>query len=292
MNKLRTTTFKSGLSGKLPAVQSIGISIWDPVWAKKEHIGQFSELVHIRKGEVVLHLDGKKYKSKAGDTLFVPAGHAHRDEFPEDSVFEALHVQFIWPDMEKAFRGMTNAHLAGLSLINKQIVKEMLLDLYHTFRASRPLVREMTDVNLCRILLFLMGVVRQAGKPLTKTEAAMQKELRQQKIDAVKHYVRENISRPITLTGVADHLGMSPFHLSHLFSQESGFTLSAYLTQTRMQQAARLLAEPNSRVAEVGCAVGFEDPNYFGKAFRRYFNQSPGAFRAQAVRKTAKKYPK
>jgi AraC family transcriptional regulator, arabinose operon regulatory protein len=288
MPKPRQAAPQRSLSGKLPIVQSMGISTWDPIWAKKDHVDQQSELVYIRQGEVTLHLDGKKFKARSGDILVIPAGHSHRDEFPVDALFEALLVHFVWPDVERAFIGITNADLTVLPLADKLSTKEMVLDLYHTFRGNRSLVRELMDVSLYRILLFLISAVRESRLHQTRAEAATQKEQRQQKISAVKEYIQKNISRPITLTDLANHLGMSTYHLSHIFSQESGFTLSAYLTQVRMQEAARLLADPKNRVLEAGYAVGFEDPNYFGKAFRKHFGQSPGAYRARILRQNTK----
>ena len=65
-----------------------------------------------------------------------------------------------------------------------------------------------------------------------------------------------------------------------LFSQQSGFTLSAYLTQARMGRAAALLSDPSVRIADVAYAVGFEDPNYFSRVFRKFHGKPPSHFRA------------
>jgi AraC-like DNA-binding protein len=160
----------------------------------------------------------------------------------------------------------------------------MLFDMYNVFRGQGPLARELTDTCLHRILLFLTSSVQSAGAHPALAETTVQQEHRQQKIELVKQYIREHLSRPITLTDLADHLGMSTYHLSHLFSQASGFTLSAYLTRTRMERAAALLADPKNRVREVGGAVGFDDSNYFAKAFRKFYNLSPSIYRIQALR--------
>jgi AraC-like DNA-binding protein len=263
----------------------MGISVWDPVWSKQMHVNRMAELMHIIKGNVVLHIKDKKFKGTTGDSLIIPLGHLHRDEFPTDTTFEALLIHFSWSGLTKAVKSMTNRALTGLPLVKKQTAREMLLEMYAEFRNHGPLTREKTDANLHRLLLFLAGSVQEAKAQPALAETTVQQEHRQQKIELVKKYIQEHLSRPITLTDLADHLGMSTYHLSHLFSQASGFTLSAYLTRTRMQQAAALLADPKNRVQEVGGAVGFDDPNYFAKAFRKFYNLSPSAFRVQALRK-------
>ena len=98
-------------------------------------------------------------------------------------------------------------------------------------------------------------------------------------IQEARSYVQTHFSEPVTLTRVADYLKISTFYLSHLFSRETGFTLSSYLTQIRMDEAVRLLSDPTYKIEEVAYAVGFENPNYFGKVFRKIFYQSPSQFR-------------
>jgi two-component system response regulator YesN len=73
---------------------------------------------------------------------------------------------------------------------------------------------------------------------------------------------------------------VSPYHLSHVFSRESDFTLWGYLMQVRMTEAKKLLRTGRLNVSEVGRAVGYEDPNYFSKAFRKHVGQSPTGYAA------------
>ena len=53
---------------------------------------------------------------------------------------------------------------------------------------------------------------------------------------------------------------------------------------TIKNKRAELLANPKLRVSEAAYAVGFEDPNYFSKAFRRHFRCSPEKYRARLLR--------
>jgi hypothetical protein len=64
-----------------PEVIWVGISVWDPVWAIRDHVGEHTELVHIVRGDVTLFAAGDRYRGRAGDTLVVPAGTRHRDAF-------------------------------------------------------------------------------------------------------------------------------------------------------------------------------------------------------------------
>jgi AraC-like DNA-binding protein len=151
----------------------------------------------------------------------------------------------------------------------------------------------MTRACLYRLLLLIRSAVMERHLPDQTTERAAAKERHRQLIQNAKEFIQANMNKSITLSDIAGHLGISACHLSHLFSEESGFTLSSFLTNSRMETAAQLLTNPKMRVSEAAYAVGFEDPNYFCKVFRRHYGCSPGRYRIRKPRgtKTAKKSP-
>ena len=64
-----------------------------------------------------------------------------------------------------------------------------------------------------------------------------------------------------------------------MFKQETGQTLTDYISCRRMERAARLLLTTNARVAVVAEEVGILDVNYFTKMFKSATGQTPTAFR-------------
>lgn len=101
-------------------------------------------------------------------------------------------------------------------------------------------------------------------------------------IALAQQFVRENYHVPgLSLTDVAQHVSMSPSYFSSLFRQETGQTLIEFITFTRIEQAKRLLGDPARRTTEISFDVGFTDPNYFSKLFRKVVGVSPREFRAR-----------
>lgn len=271
---------KPTLSGRLPVVQSMGISLWDPVYAVKEHISGACELVHIMNGEVVLHLSGRCFEAHAGDTLLVPDGVPHRDEFPEASDFRVLHAMFKWADFALLFPAGCNAVLTQLPQADKSRVRETALHMYEVFRQGGELARELSAGVLYNILIFLARAMKGGRDKDTSSQGGSKQ--RAHHIAEAKTYISDHLDKPISLSGIARHLKLSDYYLSHLFSEETGFTLSSYVTRLRMERAAALLKNPGIRVSEVAYAVGYDNPNYFGKAFRRFYGCPPGAYRNQS----------
>ena len=87
--------------------------------------------------------------------------------------------------------------------------------------------------------------------------------------------VEGNLRQPVTLKSLAKELGMNAAYLSDLFRQHVGESFKRYQTRLRLQKAVALLQDPLSRVAAVGFAVGYADPNQFRRAFKAWSGRPP-----------------
>ena len=72
---------------------------------------------------------------------------------------------------------------------------------------------------------------------------------------------------------------MSRSTLNRNFSKAFGMTPMRYLNKLRLDHAAELLASSNLSISEIARQCGFEDSNYFTRAFRRKFGTAPGQWR-------------
>jgi AraC family transcriptional regulator, transcriptional activator of pobA len=79
----------------------------------------------------------------------------------------------------------------------------------------------------------------------------------------------------ISLSDVAAAVSLSPGHLTTVVRRKTGRTVQEWSTERRMTQARRLLVETDLTVAEVGRRVGYADPVYFGRSFRRAHATTP-----------------
>lgn len=84
-------------------------------------------------------------------------------------------------------------------------------------------------------------------------------------------YSNENLS----LTSIADKLGVSRSYLSSIFVEQYKITLKSYIIQVRMQNAQKLLMQRSYKVYEIAAMVGYSNTRYFTDAFRKYYGVSP-----------------
>lgn len=88
-------------------------------------------------------------------------------------------------------------------------------------------------------------------------------------------YVKANYAKPLQLSSVAQECEVSQGYLSRLFSECLNTTFVDYLNTLRINEAVKLLRNERKSVKEVTYLVGYNDPNYFSRIFRRYLNVSP-----------------
>ncbi|MFP3090841.1 PocR ligand-binding domain-containing protein [Treponema sp. TIM-1] len=100
-------------------------------------------------------------------------------------------------------------------------------------------------------------------------------------------YIGQHYADEITLHTVAEAVFVSEFYLSHLFRKEMNTTFSEYVCRVRINRAKAILKRDSDiRIQEIGGTVGFNDPNYFAKSFKKLMGISPREYQASFVEDT------
>ncbi|MFD1675213.1 AraC family transcriptional regulator [Alicyclobacillus fodiniaquatilis] len=97
-------------------------------------------------------------------------------------------------------------------------------------------------------------------------------------------FIEQELSAPIGLPEIANTAGVSKFHIIRLFREHVGESPTQYLIKRRIRSAAKLLVETKLTIDEIARQTGFQNGNYFAKAFRKWVHASPSAFRRNAHR--------
>ncbi len=98
-------------------------------------------------------------------------------------------------------------------------------------------------------------------------------------IEKIKEIIEERYSENIGTTSISDEIYLSPNYISLIFKQETGMTITEYITRVRMENAKKLLSSSAMKVLEVAEKVGFENAHYFSTVFRKYTGIHPQKFR-------------
>ncbi len=98
-------------------------------------------------------------------------------------------------------------------------------------------------------------------------------------IDTAKEYIYANYSSDISLDDVSRQINISPFYFSKLFKEEVGVNFIDYLTTLRLDKAKELLLSSSLSVKEICNQVGYQDPNYFSRIFKKSTGHTPTEFK-------------
>lgn len=104
-------------------------------------------------------------------------------------------------------------------------------------------------------------------------------------VQRIVHYLSTQYAEPVSIELMAATLGFSRAYLSRVFKRHTGMTPVAFLLRLRIDHARRLLRERlELTVEQIAASVGFQDPLYFSKQFRRICGMPPTAYRESMVR--------
>lgn len=134
-------------------------------------------------------------------------------------------------------------------------------------------------VKVLELLLFLSGLEykgeSEERRYFSRSQVTAAKE--------AKNYLLAHLDEHITITELADMLGISSTSLKICFKGVYGDTINGYITNCKMQKAASLLKNTDKSVLEIAGIVGYNNGSKFAGAFRRVMNKSPNEYRKSLV---------
>ncbi|MBR4159897.1 MAG: response regulator [Spirochaetia bacterium] len=92
-------------------------------------------------------------------------------------------------------------------------------------------------------------------------------------------YIEKNYQEDINLNKISNYVSLSKNYFCNIFKKETGMTIWDYLIRIRMEEAKRILLETEQKTYEISEKVGYDDPSYFGRLFKKYTGFTPIEFR-------------
>lgn len=106
-------------------------------------------------------------------------------------------------------------------------------------------------------------------------------------VTKAREFIRENLAQPLRVADVARSAGLSRSYFSRMFKRTTTLGFSDYVSRVRIEQAKKLLLNPNMHVNEIAFAVGFQSVPHFNRIFKRLTGEPPGAFRENRLNRAS-----
>ncbi|MDD6137444.1 MAG: helix-turn-helix domain-containing protein [Lachnospiraceae bacterium] len=102
-------------------------------------------------------------------------------------------------------------------------------------------------------------------------------------ISGALEYIKENYNKDISLVDVAREVDISPYYFSKVFKDETGHNFIEYLTNLRIEKAKELLLQTDLSMKEICLMVGYADPNYFSRNFKKNVGVTPTEYKENST---------
>ncbi|MBC8081561.1 MAG: AraC family transcriptional regulator [Gorillibacterium sp.] len=221
-------------------------------------------------------LAGKQYQCTEGDSFIIFPGMVFLYEPSVDTPWYYCWVAFTGDNAAKQLEelGITPERpvISTTNVVKMQnIYKRMRdgLDMEHA-----PSLIDLEASGLLRLLIYELGLANREFMP--KEENPLSDQERQ--LDQAIRWLFLQYTQSITIEQLAKSLGYHRTHLSRIFKQRTGQSPAQYLLKIRMEKAKELLGRSLS-ITEVAASVGYSDPLYFSRQFRKWTGESPTDYR-------------
>lgn len=141
-------------------------------------------------------------------------------------------------------------------------------------QSDAPLGRLYAESLGCALAV---GLLKNFGPKIPPRPAGMPK----RRLARVLDYIRENVSRDLSLAELAGVANVSPSHFKVLFKTAVGIPVHQYVINARVETALHLLVHSDAPLAEVALQAGFANQSHLSRHMRRLHGLSPAAIRSQ-----------
>ena len=241
----------------------------------------FVEIILICSGSSEYLIHDKKYFIRPGDLLVYNAGVVH-DEISGPDIeigsycvaIGGLHMPGLKPNMlipaDEGYVFPTRRSFGDL-----RILFEMM---FRNLASGEPRAEAFCSSLMHALLVKVLAVTEGA-------DAADEKPVEEPPIlgRRIKEYIDRHYMEPITLQSMGEALHISPYYLSHVFKQMSGYSPVQYLLRRRIGEAQTLLITTDLPITRIAEMVGYDTQSYFNLQFTKNVGMPPNKFRQNYI---------
>lgn len=241
-----------------------------PTWRPKGRLDY--QLLYIVSGKGHFYFHGEDRVVYAGRMVLIQSRQEqHYEYFGEDKP-EVYWVHFTGSDVKNILRSYNipmddPIFYSGASSTYSYLFKEMINELQNCKTGYEDLL-----TMYLRQIFLLVQRTRQEERPTVSTYI-------QEEMEFARRYFNEHYNEPISIQEYAESRNMSVCYFQRNFKQIVKHTPMQYLLTIRVNNAASLLETTDYSMAEIAAIVGYEDPLYFSRLFRKIKGVSPRDYR-------------
>ena len=240
----------------------------------------FAEIILICSGSSEYLIHDKKYFIQPGDLLIYNAGVVHDEISGPDLEIGSYCVAvggLRMPGLQPNMLIPADAGYVFPSGSSFGDLRRLMEMIFHNLAAEEPRAEAFAGCLLHALLVKVLAVTEGADaedKPVDEPPILGRR---------IKNFIDRHYMEPITLQTMGESLRVSPYYLSHVFKQMSGYSPMQYLLRRRIGEAQTLLITTDLSITRIAEMVGYDTQSYFNLQFTKNVGMSPGKFRQNYI---------
>ncbi|SFD60613.1 AraC-type DNA-binding protein [Chitinophaga sp. CF118] len=228
--------------------------------------GTTHSCLYLTEGEAIMKIGSECYTIHKDEMLFVPAGQVF--SFEPGQVNKGYFCNFHSDILAGEHGKFEFLQVWGNPLIRLDVQRSQFV--LHLFR--RMLLDYTQDGAVIQpYLVTLLSEVKQSYQPLSATNQPL--------VNRFKELIFSKIKILHQVSDYASLLNITPNHLNKTVKAITGKSPTKWIDEAIVQEAKALLTQSDHTIREVANEVGFEDPSYFTRLFKKYEGIPPSDFR-------------
>ncbi len=247
-------------------------------WRSQPHAHEGFEFIYMIRGRKKIFLNGmaQSYRAAAGDLVVFRPGDVH-EEFSDSHTLIRMVIRCHPQDMAAA--AVTFPPRDKLGPVTALPWKEKFQNLFTRMCTEKAQPQAGSDILLAAYLMEFVVLLSRAAEAVPPRD---EEENAHHRVRAVVELINENMSSAMSLREMAKTAFMSVSHFAHLFKAQTGEAPKHYLIEAKLKQAKDLLRTSSLSIQEIARQLGYENPYYFYRLFRKRVGMTAGAYRRKA----------
>lgn len=250
------------------------------------HTHDFIEIVYVRSGSAVEHIDSETYEVGRGDLVFINYGCTHKFVPVENFLYtnicfrpEVLGDGIITPENAFALLQLTafdelrrdsDSGVVHFGAAEREELERLLTAMQEEYNGKAISRRTMLESYLN---ILFVKILRKISAGDSVADGKVWREL--------SDYIDHNLGGELTLSALAGKCFYNPSYFSRAFKEKFGMPLTEYINRRKVEAAVALASDPSLSVEEIADRAGFSSKSTLYRTFLKVKGVPFSDFRRQ-----------
>ncbi len=232
-----------------------------------EHI----ELLYFYSGECNFTCNGKTFNVKKDDFVIVNGSEIH--SFITNGYVDYFCI-LIYPNF---FSDIKFSNVLIENLIHQDsYIKDCINEIYKEYTKNSNCMDMMLKSHAYRLMAYL---VRNYTASVVSPQNSHLHAKTLKRMDLLLKYISKNYAEKITTSDLAKICHLCESHFCRFFKDAVGKSPLEYINEYRIEKSIVMLLNTDEDITAIASAVGFDDPSYFSRVFKKIKNITPAKYR-------------